>query len=158
MNRLSFRTIVGVLTLTEHGGAIVAVDWNAAPGADETPLLANARAQLAEYFAGARRAFDLPLAPTGSAFQRRVWERMLAIPYGGTETYGQVARALEASPRAVGGACGANRIPIIIPCHRILGANGLGGYSGGNGLQTKRVLLEIESGRRELPLEAPTAA
>ncbi len=158
MNRLSFPTIIGALTISEADGAIAVIDWGGAPDGDETPLLARARDQLAEYLAGARRSFDLPLDVAGTAFQRRVWDQLLAIPYGATLSYGDVARELGASPRAVGGACGANRIPIIIPCHRIVGASGLGGYSGGAGIATKRALLALESGRPSLPLTPPAAA
>ncbi len=156
--RLSIPTLVGTLTISERDGAIVALDWGAAPVGAPTPLLRRAHDQLAEYFAGERRAFDLPLAPAGSSFQRRVWDAMLAIPYGSTRSYGEVAGELGSAARAVGGACGANPIPILIPCHRILAANGLGGYSGGTGPATKRALLALEAGRPALPLAPPAVA
>lgn len=145
MNRLTVRSPIGPLTVTEDDGAIFALDFADARGRDETPLLLRARAQLDEYFSRRRTSFDLPLRMGGSAFQRAVWNRMLAIPYGATESYGQVAKALGSAPRAVGGACGANAIPILIPCHRIVGAGGkLGGFSGGAGRPTKIALLELE--------------
>jgi len=103
------------------------------------------RAQLAEYFAGKRRRFDLRLSPRGSAFERAVWERLLAIPYGGTTSYGAIADKLGLTngARAVGRANGANPIPIVIPCHRVIGTDGtLTGYGGG--LPLKRALLELE--------------
>ena len=105
----------------------------------------EARLQIAAYFAGLRRAFDLRLDPGGTPFQRAVWERLLAIPYGETLTYGELARRLgrPAAARAVGAANGRNPLPIVIPCHRLLGAGGrLTGYGGG--LEAKRALLELE--------------
>src|SRR5690606_15387258 len=87
----------------------------------------------------------LPLAPAGTAFQRSVWSHMVRIPHGRTETYAGLARALGSGPRAVGMACAANPIPILIPCHRVVAAGGaLHGYSGGEGLATKQHLLELE--------------
>src|SRR5690606_13127856 len=95
----------------------------------------------------------------GTDFERRVWRAMIAIPQGRTQTYGEVARMLGSTPRAVGGACGANPIPLVIPCHRIVGAGGaLGGYSGGRGAETKRFLLELEGALTpEQDLFAPRA-
>lgn len=108
-------------------------------------LLKEAVQQLESYFDGKRRDFDLPLAPAGTPFQRRVWHEMAKIPFGETMTYGQLADKSESVARAVGGACGANPIPIIIPCHRVLGGGGkLGGFSGGLGPDSKRALLEHE--------------
>lgn len=104
-----------------------------------------ARAQLSEYFLGKRRAFDLPLRPEGSAFEQQVWTRLLAVPYGVTTSYGAIAGELGLinGARAVGRANGANPIPIVIPCHRVIGSDGqLTGYGGG--LPLKRVLLELE--------------
>ena len=106
-----------------------------------------ALAQLAEYFAGRRRSFDLPLDRRGTPFQLAVWDAVAAIPYGETRSYGELARALgrPAASRAVGAANGANPLPIVIPCHRVVGATGrLTGYAGG--LATKRLLLELERG------------
>jgi len=153
MKALTVPSPLGALTVTEDDGAIVALDFAGARGGDETPLLARARDQLAAYFAGRLTSFDLPLRPRGTAFRLRVWDRMRAIPYGATRSYGEIAKELRSAPRAVGGACGANPIPIVIPCHRIIGAHGaLGGYSGGEGPAVKRVLLDLESGRHLDPL------
>jgi methylated-DNA-[protein]-cysteine S-methyltransferase len=111
----------------------------------------DVRAQLDEYFAGSRRAFELPLHLIGTAFQQRVWTALLDIPYGGTTSYGRTAAAIGAptASRAVGLANGQNPIPIIVPCHRVVGANGsLTGYGGG--LEAKRWLLAHESGQAGL--------
>jgi methylated-DNA-[protein]-cysteine S-methyltransferase len=113
----------------------------------ETPLLAAAAAQLAEYFAGSRRTFVLPLAAAGTAFQQRVWSVLRTIPFGQTWTYQQVASALgrPTATRAVGAANGKNPLSIIVPCHRVIGARGtLTGYAGG--LAAKRQLLAHERG------------
>ncbi|TQV79977.1 methylated-DNA--[protein]-cysteine S-methyltransferase [Denitrobaculum tricleocarpae] len=115
------------------------------PNSPAHKLLAEATRQLEAYFEGTLRDFALPLAPAGTAFQRRVWHEMAKIPYGETMTYGQLADKSDSVARAVGGACGANPIPIIIPCHRVLGGGGkLGGFSGGLGPDSKRALLEHE--------------
>jgi methylated-DNA-[protein]-cysteine S-methyltransferase len=153
MNRLTVSSPIGPLTVTEDDGAIVALDFAEARAHDDTPLLRRAKRELEQYFARSRQVFDMPLAPTGTKFQRAVWDVMLAIPYGETRSYGDVAKKLRSGPRAVGGACGKNAIPIIIPCHRIIGAHGaLGGYSGGSGFAIKRALLDLENGRNLNPL------
>jgi len=147
MAYLSMHSPIGPLTLFEDAGAIVSIDWGRAPEPSETPLLAAARDQLNAYFDGRLRTFDLPLRPAGTPFQRAVWALMQRIPYGATRTYGDLAHALDTAPRAVGGACGRNPIPIIIPCHRVLGAGGsMTGYSGGAGIATKQALLSLEGG------------
>jgi methylated-DNA-[protein]-cysteine S-methyltransferase len=113
------------------------------------PIVDAATQQLAEYFAGERMAFDVPLAPQGTEFQMTVWKALGDVPFGTTATYGEIARAIGqlTATRAVGAANGRNPIPIIIPCHRVIGASGeLTGYSGGGGIETKRRLLDHESG------------
>lgn len=150
-------TPVGALTLVAAEEGLVAVLW---PGAEEAarvplpataadadhPVLRAAAVQLAQYFAGTRRAFDLPLAPRGTPFQRRVWEALRAIPFGEKRSYAEIARALDASAavRAVGAANGRNPISIVIPCHRVIGSTGaLTGFAGG--LAAKQWLLAHES-------------
>ena len=136
---------LGPITLTERDDALVALDWDSGQTTEPTPLLHRAADQLAEYFAGRRRTFDLPLAPSGTAFQQKVWRRMAKIPYGKVITYGDLARSVGSAPRAIGGACGRNPIAIILPCHRVVGGSGaLTGYSGAGGTDTKRFLLELE--------------
>jgi methylated-DNA-[protein]-cysteine S-methyltransferase len=142
---ISFDSPVGRLAIAEEADAIVAIGWGAHPDGEPTPLLCEARRQLAAYFGGGIRRFDLPLAPPGSPFERRVWTAMQAIPYGETRRYGELAMELGSAPRAIGRACGRNPIPIVIPCHRVLARGGIGGYSGGAGLATKRALLALEA-------------
>ena len=105
----------------------------------------RAREQVQAYFDGEITAFDLPLAPFGSPYRRRVWAALCTIPYGQTRTYQEIAAAAGGSARSVGGANGANPLPVLIPCHRVVGSSGLGGYSGGDGLDTKRHLLSLEA-------------
>jgi methylated-DNA-[protein]-cysteine S-methyltransferase len=154
-------TPVGELLLATDGVALTAVYFERhrggvderptaalAAGArnDDQPVLVAARTQLGEYFARERRAFDLPVAPAGTVFQRRVWAALLDIGYGETASYGDIARRLGQPPgasRAVGLANGANPISIIVPCHRVIGSDGsLTGYGGG--LDRKRYLLDLE--------------
>ncbi len=146
---------VGDLRIVEHDGAISAIefspfrDHDGRPrGArqDDHPLLVEAASQLRAYFARDLKEFDLPLSPTGSAFQQAVWDQLKLIDYGETASYGEIARRLgrtNAASRAVGLANGSNPIPIVIPCHRVIGANGtLTGYAGG--IERKQTLLELE--------------
>ena len=144
-SRLTVDSPLGKLTLTSAAGALTALDWNLADTyTDKAPVLEEAAQQLRQYFAGTRTGFDLPMEPYGTLFQKRVWSAMLEIPCGKTATYGGLARQLESAPRAIGGACGRNPLPIVIPCHRVVGGAGKGGYSGLGGLTTKDWLLNHE--------------
>lgn len=145
MPQLSLHTPLGDLTVSEEHGAIVAVDWGWGRDQDETPVLAAARDQLQEYFDGRRTSFDLALAPLGTPYRRRVWAALCDIPSGQTRTYAEIARVAGGSPRSVGQSNGANPIPVLIPCHRVVASADLGGYSGGDGLETKRFLLQLEA-------------
>lgn len=146
---------VGALRLVEHDGALIAIDFEPFADGDGTPrgarrddrpVLVETARQLGEYFERRRTEFDLPLAPRGTDFQRRVWEQLQGIEFGTTATYSAVAGRLgmtAAASRAVGLANGRNPIPVVIPCHRVIGANGtLTGYAGG--LERKQVLLDLE--------------
>ena len=144
MPSLTIPSPIGQLTIEEEDEAIVAIRWGDGPPSNGSPLLAEAARQLEAYFAGRLTDFDLPLAPAGSPFEQRVWAAMQAIPYGQTRCYGDLAAMVGSAPRAVGGACGKNPIPIVIPCHRVLAKTGLGGYSGQGGLDTKKALLALE--------------
>lgn len=135
---------LGPLTVFEEMGAVVALEWGSAAEGSETPLLTKARNQLDAYFDGRLTRFDLPLRPAGTAFQKSVWKLMDEIPFGAVRTYGDLAVDLGSAPRAVGGACGRNPIPIIIPCHRVVGTGGLGGYTGLGRVDTKGALLRLE--------------
>jgi methylated-DNA-[protein]-cysteine S-methyltransferase len=148
---LSLHTPVGDISVAEDDGAIVSVDWGWGRDQDETALLRQAREQLHAYFDTTLISFDLPLAPAGSPYRQRVWLALRAIPYGATRSYLDIAREAGGSPRSVGGANGANPIPIIIPCHRVVATTGIGGYSGGDGLPTKRALLALENALGQNP-------
>ncbi|HJC00043.1 MAG TPA: methylated-DNA--[protein]-cysteine S-methyltransferase [Candidatus Flavonifractor merdavium] len=148
MDRLLFDTPAGPMALECAGECLTALYLPCRPveaAGRETPLLARGRAQLLEYFQGKRRVFDLPLAPQGTSFQRRVWSALAEIPYGTVISYKELARRVD-RPRgtqAVGQANARNPLPIFLPCHRVVGADGsLTGYAGG--LELKQFLLELE--------------
>ena len=154
MNVWYVNSILGTFRLEEEDNAIcgLALCPDGVPELEplprkvcETPLLQEAEEQLNEYFAGARREFDLPLVPKGTPFQKAVWAEMNKIPYGETRTYGQLAAAVgkPKASRAVGGACHSNPIAILQPCHRVVGCSGsLTGYA--YGVEMKQYLLELE--------------
>jgi len=163
LKTLSIETPLGTLRLVADADALVGVYLPeqqtpaATPG--DPPVLRETARQLAEYFAGTRVAFELPIAPRGSGFQERVWRALGAIPYGTTWTYGQLARAIgrPSASRAVGTANAANPISIIVPCHRVIAASGaLTGYAGG--LPAKRWLLDHEARVRPLAAMRPVDA
>ena len=145
----------GLLKLVASDSSLVAVWWDLGDGLppdlrhavrdNSHPVLLETARQLREYFDGTRRSFDLPLAPRGTDFQKKVWLCLRQIPYGQTRTYGDIARQLgtPSASRAVGAANGRNPIPIIVPCHRVIGSNGtLTGFGGG--LHNKALLLSLE--------------
>ena len=149
IHALSLQSPVGALTLFAEDDTLVALDWGEgmdAPKQSSSAVLTLAAQKLREYFKTGRLDLnDLKLAPSGTAFQKRVWREMQKIKAGHAKTYGEIATALNSGPRAVGGACAANPIAIFIPCHRVIGANGrLGNYSGGDGPETKQFLLRLE--------------
>ncbi|MGY6126903.1 MULTISPECIES: methylated-DNA--[protein]-cysteine S-methyltransferase [Paraburkholderia] len=146
---------VGILTLVAEGPALTAILWqNERPGrvrlgpmreAKDDPVLTSTECQLSEYFTGGRERFDLPLAFSGTEFQKKVWNALLSIPYGETRTYGDIAKQIgqPTAVRAVGAANGRNPVSIIAPCHRVIGSAGqLTGFAGG--LPAKEVLLTLE--------------
>ena len=143
MQQISTQTRFGILTITAETGAITRLDWGGGARSDD-PLLIEASAQLRAYDDGRLEQFDLPLRITGGRFQQAVCAQMSKIPFGYTRSYGEIADALDASARAVGRACGGNPIPIIIPCHRVMGTKGLTGFSGAGGVETKVALLRHE--------------
>lgn len=138
---------LGCLLLGARDGALISLHFGASAGQanDADPLLLEAERQLQAYFDRRLNRFDLPLLLEGSGFQRAVWEAMRRIPHGFTRNYGELARETGAPARAVGTACGGNPIAIVVPCHRVVGADGrLTGYSGGQGVETKAWLLRHE--------------
>jgi len=139
-------TRFGPLFIEANPTHITALNWQGKASAASTDLLDEAVAQLTAYDAGKLTVFDLPLAPYGSDFQQSVFAAMRAIPFGETLTYGEIATALGCPAQPVGQACGANPIPVIIPCHRVLSKTGLGGFSGLGGVETKIALLQHEGG------------
>jgi methylated-DNA-[protein]-cysteine S-methyltransferase len=158
MNYQLLDTPLGTLRLVSNGVALEKIEFEnhhseqdaATPGSD--PALEACAVQLQAYFAGTLDHFDLPLAPKGTDFQRAVWAQLSAIPYGELRSYGDIARAIDRprAVRAVGAANGRNPLPIVVPCHRVIGSDGsLTGFAGG--LAMKRQLLEIEGSLMELP-------
>ena len=141
MNSITIDSPIGLLTLAGTSSALTSLFF----GKMDTELLLQAVSELREYFAGRRKEFDIPLGLTGTEFQKKVWYALGEIPYGETRSYGEIARAM-GSPRAVravGLANHKNPIPILIPCHRVIGSDGtMVGYGGG--LDTKKFLLELE--------------
>ncbi len=145
---------IGRLEIVAQDGAIVGLDIehnghlrHEREPENESPVLKQAVRELREYFAGQRRKFAVPVKTSGTDFQQSVWRELLAIPYGAVRSYGEVGHATgrATAGRAVGGAVGANPIPLLIPCHRVLASDGrITGYSGGNGIPTKVQLLELE--------------
>lgn len=149
METLCLQSPVGDLTLFADNGAIEALCWGQganAPRTTSSQILNDAAALLKAYFSTGQGDFStLALNPHGTAFQKRVWAEMRKIKPGHCKNYGEVAKHLKSAPRAVGGACGANPIPILIPCHRIINSDGkIGHYSGGDGQKTKAFLLRLE--------------
>ncbi|MEM9099819.1 MAG: methylated-DNA--[protein]-cysteine S-methyltransferase [Pseudomonadota bacterium] len=140
----SVQTSFGTLALVEEGQAITQLLWNAPEAVGRSALLDEAARQVEAYCAGDLQRFDLPLRPEGDEAALRVWAAMQAIPWGETRSYGDLAKELDLPAQLVGQCCGANPIPVIIPCHRIVGADGLGGFSGMGGVETKVALLRHE--------------
>lgn len=133
----------GPVSLVERDGMLVALEWRLPEVSVESPLLAEGLAQLAAYFDGRLTRFDLPL-DWGAGLNAAVRRAMADIPYGETRTYGQIAKVVGAAPQAVGQACGANPLPILIPCHRVTGTDWFGGFSAPGGVETKAALLRHE--------------
>jgi methylated-DNA-[protein]-cysteine S-methyltransferase len=147
---MPMETPIGRLVLESDGDVLIGIwlpsgtKFAAGDGHDAPPVLKDTVTQLEEYFAGERTQFDVPMELDGTTFQKEVWGELSRIPYGETISYGELARRVgrPKGPRAVGQANGRNPIPIIVPCHRVLASNGIGGYGGG--LPMKRSLLAVE--------------
>ena len=143
IRQAGFDSPLGALVLSEQAGVLTRLEWRRSVEGQGSDLLDAAIAQLAEYFGGKRQVFDLPF-DFGAGLQADLRRAMLAIPYGQTRRYGDLAKDLGVPAQAIGQACGANALPVLIPCHRILAATGLGGYSGMGGVETKVALLRLE--------------
>lgn len=140
----SLSTPFGTLSIGATAKGITFIDWQDAKTQDNAHSQ-KAKQQLQEYFAGTRTTFDLPLDLAGTPFQLKVWAEIAKIPFGETRSYAQIAAAVGSHPRPVGGATGKNPLPIIIPCHRVMGANGaLTGFSAEGGIATKKKFLQFE--------------
>ncbi|MDH5408317.1 MAG: methylated-DNA--[protein]-cysteine S-methyltransferase [Gammaproteobacteria bacterium] len=145
-----FMSPVGELFLKQQNGCLVSVDMNTKTCATESEqgkIDNKIIKQLQEYFDGQRTQFSLPIKLMGTEFQRKVWQEMQKIPHGETCSYSDIAKKINSSPRAVGNACRANPIPVIVPCHRVVAKTGLGGYCGetvGRFIDTKQWLLRHE--------------
>ena len=135
---------VGPIGANHQDGAVTELLWAQSGTLTNGPLYDQISIELAAYFAGDLQRFATPLAPRGSAFQQSFYASLCAIPYGETRTYGDLAKELGVSAQAIGQACGANPIAILIPCHRVLSATGLGGFSGAGGVEAKVALLRLE--------------
>ncbi|MEM1384700.1 MAG: methylated-DNA--[protein]-cysteine S-methyltransferase [Pseudomonadota bacterium] len=150
MPTATLETVFGQFAVTEADGLVTRIRWGEAQdgtrGAKTSPLLEEAVLQLKAYFVGRLRDFDLPLATPSDPFRQAVSAAMLAIPYGETRTYGEIAADLGSYGQPVGAACGSNKIPIVVPCHRVLSASGIGGFSAPGGVETKIALLRHEGG------------
>ncbi len=145
MPQLSFHAPIGDISIAEEDGFIVSVDWGWSSFQESTPLLIEAQQQLEAYFDGLLKQFDLPINPYGTPYQKKVWQALQSIPYGKTCFYGDISKKIGGIPRSVGNANAINPIPIIIPCHRVIARNSLGGYSGEGGSETKKFLLNLEA-------------
>jgi len=143
-NRISINSPIGPIWVEEEDGAISRSGWGAVDEVGDTALLRQTAAELCAYFDGQLKRFSVPLHHGRNDATGKVLDAMVAIPIGETREYGDIAREVGLPPQAVGQACGANRIPILIPCHRVLSATGLGGFSAPGGVETKVWLLRHE--------------
>ena len=144
MARITLETPVGHIWVSSDDGAVTGISWGRPEAEGQDPVLDQARAELDAYFAGKLTEFTVPLALPKPGFKRDFLQALIDIPFGETRSYGDLAKELGVSAQAIGQACGANYIPIIIPCHRVLGAQNLGGFSGAGGVETKVALLKHE--------------
>lgn len=146
MPQLSLHSPLGPLTLSEEEGKIISLDWGWGRDQTETPLLCQARDWLDQWFDAPQKqgAFPFPLEPFGTPYQKRVWQALCTIPTGEVVTYKALAEKVGGSPQSIGQAVGRNPIPILIPCHRVIGMQDLGGYSGDGGIDDKKWLLNLE--------------
>ena len=145
MNKLSFKTSIGWISLTEKNNLITSVKFGKEKNKGKNAILYKLKKQILEFTKGKRKKFSIKLHIEGTILQKKIWKQLINIKYGSTKTYGDIAKILHTSPRYVGNVCGQNNHLLIIPCHRVVRSDGsLGGFSGLGGLKLKKKLLELE--------------
>ena len=145
MNKLSFKTSIGWISLTEKNNLINSVKFGKEKNKGKNTILYKLKKQIIEFTKGKRKKFSIKLNIEGTILQKKIWKQLINIKYGSTKTYGDIAKILHTSPRYVGNVCGQNNHLLIIPCHRVVRSDGsLGGFSGLGGVKLKKKLLELE--------------
>ena len=145
MNKLSFKTSIGWISLTEKNNLINSVKFGKEKNKGKNAILYKLKKQIIEFTEGKRKKFSIKLKVEGTILQKKIWKQLINIKYGSTKTYGDIAKILHTSPRYVGNVCGQNNHLLIIPCHRVVRSDGsLGGFSGLGGVKLKKKLLELE--------------
>ena len=145
MNKLSFKTSIGWISLSEKNNLITSVKFGKEKNKGKNAILYKLKKQIIEFTKGKRKKFSINLNIEGTILQKKIWKQLINIKYGSTKTYGDIAKILHTSPRYVGNVCGQNNHLLIIPCHRVVRSDGsLGGFSGLGGVKLKKKLLELE--------------
>ena len=145
MNKHSFKTSIGWISLTEKNNLINSVKFGKEKNKGKNAILYKLKKQIIEFTEGKRKKFSIKLNIEGTILQKKIWKQLINIKYGSTKTYGDIAKILHTSPRYVGNVCGQNNHLLIIPCHRVVRSDGsLGGFSGLGGVKLKKKLLELE--------------
>ena len=145
MNKLSFKTSIGWISLSEKNNLITSVKFGKEKNKGKNVILDKLKKQIIEYTKGKRKKFSIKLNIKGTILQKKIWKQLINIKYGSTKTYGDIAKILNTSPRYVGNVCGQNNHLLIIPCHRVIRSDGsLGGFSGLGGVKLKKKLLKLE--------------
>ena len=145
MNKLSFKTSIGWISLSEKNNLITSVKFGKEKNKGKNAILYKLKKQIIEFTEGKRKKFSIKLNIEGTILQKKIWKQLINIKYGSTKTYGDIAKILHTSPRYVGNVCGQNNHLLIIPCHRVVRSDGsLGGFSGLGGVKLKKKLLELE--------------
>ena len=145
MNKLSFKTSIGWISLSEKNNLITSVKFGKEKNKGKNVILEELKKQIIEFTKGKRKRFSIKLNIEGTILQKKIWKQLINIKYGSTKTYGDIAKILHTSPRYVGNVCGQNNHLLIIPCHRVVRSDGsLGGFSGLGGVKLKKKLLELE--------------
>ena len=145
MNKLSFKTSIGWISLSEKNNLITSIKFGKEKNKGKNAILYKLKKQIIEFTEGKRKKFSIKLNIEGTILQKKIWKQLINIKYGSTKTYGDIAKILNTSPRYVGNVCGQNNHLLIIPCHRVVRSDGsLGGFSGLGGVKLKKKLLELE--------------